>query len=77
MGVMETKHGKETKRFQIDEPKQTPGELKGQIIQNDIGYADDTQLLIEKDTHEQLCERIGNYDIAAETRELKIQWAQL
>ena len=27
-----------------------------------------------KDTREQMCERLGNYDISTETSELKIQW---
>ena len=45
-----------------------------QIIQNALEYADDTQLFIENDTHEQMSERIGNYDIITETRHLTIQW---
>ena len=44
------------------------------IIPDDVEYADAAQLFIEKDTHGQMCERLGNYDISAETRELKIQW---
>ena len=47
---------------------------KSQIVQNDIEYADDTQLLIGKDARGQMCERIGNYAISTGTRELKIQW---
>ena len=27
-----------------------------------------------EDNHEQMCERLGNYDISTETSELKIQW---
>ena len=46
-------------------------------MQNDVDNADGAQLLIEKDTHEQMCARIGNYDIATETRELKIQWEKV
>ena len=46
-------------------------------MQNDLEYSDDTKLLIEKDTREQMCERIGKYDISTETRELKIQWANV
>ena len=46
-------------------------------MQNDVDNADGAQLLIEKDTHEQMCARIGNYDIATETRELKIQWGKV
>ena len=45
-----------------------------QIIQNDIEFADDTRLCVEKDTQEQMCERIGNYDIVTETRHRAIQW---
>ena len=44
---------------------------------NDLEYAEGTHLLIEKDTHEQMCGRIGNYDISTETRELKIQWGKV
>ena len=48
-----------------------------QIVQNDLEFADDTQLFIAKDTHEQMCGRIGNYDISTETRHLAIQWGKL
>ena len=48
-----------------------------QIIQNDLEFADDAQLFIEKDTRGQMCERIGNYDIATETRHLTIQWGEV
>ena len=61
------KQGKEPERFQINETQQAPGELKDHIVPNDLEYADDTQILIDKDTHEKLCERIGNYDIAMDT----------
>ena len=44
------------------------------LIQDDVGYPDDATLFIEKDTCEQMCDRMGNYDIVTETRELKIQW---
>ena len=48
-----------------------------QIIQNDLEYADDAQLFIEKGTRGQMCERIGDYDIATETRQLNIQWGKV
>ena len=67
----------ETQRFQTNETQQAPGELKDQIVRNDLQYSDDAHLLIEKDTHEQICERTGNYDIITETRELKIHWGEL
>ena len=46
----ETKQRKETQRFQTNETQQAPGELKDQIVQNDLEYADGAQLLIER-TH--------------------------
>ena len=48
-----------------------------QIIQNAVIFADDTKLLSEEDTHEQMDERMGNYDIATETRHLTIQWGKV
>ena len=47
------------------------------IIKDDLEYADDTRLLIENDNRGQMCERIGNYDISTETREIEIQWAKV
>ena len=38
-------------------------EQKNYTIQDDVGYADDTQLFMEQDDHGQMCERLGNYDI--------------
>ena len=70
------KRGEEIQQFHT---KGTTPPIRGtedQIIQNDLEYADYTQLLIESDTHKQLCGRIGNYDIAAATRGLKIQWGE-
>ena len=43
------------------------------LIQDDMGYADDATLLIEKDTHGQIFGRMGNYDVITEARELNIQ----
>ena len=37
------KQGKGTQRFQPNETQQAPGELKDQIIQDDLELADDTQ----------------------------------
>ena len=68
-----TSRGKEIQEFQINETIRPIGGTKDQIVQNDVEYSGDAKLLISKDTHEQLCERIGNYDISAETRELEIQ----
>merc|ERR1712112_544017 len=48
-----------------------------QIVQNAIVFADDTKLLSENDTHEQMNERMGNYDIITETRHLEIQWGKV
>ena len=48
-----------------------------QIIQNALVFADGAILLSEKDTHEQMNERIGNYDIITETRHLTIQWEKV
>ena len=73
----ETKQGKGTQRSQINETQQAPGALKEQIVQNDLEYADDTHLLLAKDTHDQLWGEIGNYDIATETGELNIQWGKV
>ena len=52
--------GAEIQQFQINESTRPKEGTKDQIIQNDIEYADGPQLLIGKDTHEQLCDRIGN-----------------
>ena len=68
---------KRKQKFQTGGTKQIPEEKENQIAQNGLEYADDTQLLIEKDTHEQMCAGIGNYDISTETRELKIRWAKV
>ena len=43
-------------------------------MQDDVEYADGAQLFMGKDTHGQMCERLGNCDISTETRELEIQW---
>ena len=74
-GSVWTQRGKEIHQVQTNEATQTKEGTKHHIIQNEIEYADDTKLLIEKDTHGRLCERIENYDIITETRDLKIQWA--
>ena len=47
------------------------------LIQDDVDYADDAALLIEKDTRGQMCDRMGNYGLSAETRDLKIQWGNV
>ena len=44
------------------------------LIQDDIEYAYDATVLIENGTNEQICERMGRYDIITETRELDVQW---
>ena len=72
--TQETTGKKENQRFRTGKEQQASEGAKNQIVQNDLEYADDKQLLIERDTHEQMCERMGNYDIATETRELDIQW---
>merc|ERR1712112_76719 len=48
-----------------------------QKVQNAIVFADDTKLLSANDTHEQMNERMGNYDIITETRHLEIQWGKV
>ena len=65
--------------YDTDEKEQQEKQANGKhhLIQNDLEYADDTQLFMEKDTHGQICERIGNYDIATESRHLKIQWGKV
>ena len=45
----------------------------GILIQDDVGYEDDATLITERGNRDQMCDRWGNYDIATETRELKIQ----
>ena len=47
------------------------------VIQDNVGYDDGATLFIENDTREQMCERMGNYDISTETREIEIQWAKV
>ena len=68
---------KKMQKFQTGKSKQTVEGTENQIIQNDLEYAGDTQLLMGRDTHEQMCERIGNYDIETETRDLKIRCAKV
>ena len=43
-------------------------EQNHQIVQNALEYANDAQIFIAKGTHEQICERLGNYDIITATR---------
>ena len=66
-----TKKGKEAQKFHTTDIIQPIGGKEDQIIQNDLEYADDTQVLIERYTHEQLCERIGNYDAETEKENSK------
>ena len=40
-------------------------EMIGLLIQIDMGYAEDTNMLLGRDTHGQLCARVGNYDISS------------
>ena len=47
------------------------------LTQDDLVYADDAALFIGKEDREQLCERMGNYDIATETSELEIHWGEV
>ena len=44
------------------------------LIKDDIEYAHDASVFIQEVAHEQMCERMGNYDIITETIELKIHW---
>ena len=46
----------------------------GLLIQDDVGCADGATLFMTRDNREQMCDRVGNYDISTEARELKIQW---
>ena len=50
---------------------------KQHIIQDDLEYEDDTQLLMGNDTRGQMCEKLGNYDIVTESRHLVIQWVKV
>ena len=47
------------------------------IAQDDHEYAEGATLLREKDADGRFCERMGNYDIPADTRELTIQWIKV
>ena len=49
--LQRTEKEKEKQKFQTGETNQTPEEKENKIVQNDLEYADDTQLLIAKDTH--------------------------
>ena len=71
--TQDAKSGRGAQRF-MTEKHNRQRRKKNQIVQNDLEYA---QLLMGSDTHEQMCERMGNYDIATETRELKIQWIKV
>ena len=75
--TQDAKCGKETQRFKTEKHNKQRRGTKNRIVQNDLEYADDTELLIERDTHEQMCERMENYDIATVTSELKIQWIKV
>ena len=46
----------------------------GLLIQDDADYADGSTLFMESDNREQMCDRVGNYDIESETRRVEIQW---
>ena len=65
--------------FDETDGKQTNADMqkKQHIIQDDLEYADDTQLLMGNDTRGQMCERLGNYDIVTESRHLVIQWVKV
>ena len=65
--------GGEQKQHRITRISRHEAEQENYIIQDDVEYADDAQLFMEKDTHEQMCARLGNYSISSETRELNIQ----
>ena len=74
--VQEEKRNKGKPRLHTNATQPTQ-EITALLIQDDPEYADGAQLLIQRDTNEQLCKSIVNYDISTETRELKIQWAKL
>ena len=47
------------------------------LIQDDLDYAYDATICMERDNHQQMRERMRNYDIATETRDFKIQWVKV
>ena len=64
-----TNNNRETQIIKEENPEEGN---KHKIVQNALEFADDTQLLIEHDTEEQMNERVGNYDIVTETRRLQL-----
>ena len=75
------KNDRNEKQFfdETDGKKQTNTDMqkKQHIIQDDLEYADDTQLLMGNDTRGQMCGGLGNYDIATESRHIVIQWIKV
>ena len=65
----------ETKNAEARKNPNNDGKRTDLQIQDDLEYADDTQLCIAIDNREQMCERMGNYDISTETRErVRYNW---
>ena len=58
-------------------PTKISTQKKQHIAQDDLEYADDTQLFMGNATRGQMCERLGNCDIATESRHLEIQWVKV
>ena len=74
---LETNGGRRDKTAAQKRQKQTRGEKPAFPIQDDVEYADDNTLFIEQDSHDLMCERMGNYDISTETRAQRIQRANV
>ena len=64
-------------RYLTDETQQESGAINDKLIQDGLEKEDGAHLLLSKHTHGKLCERIGNFDISTETRELTIQRANV
>ena len=57
-------------------PRRRGGETREWVSQDDIEHADDTTVIIAKDSRTQMCERMGHYDIVTDQGELEIQWGK-
>ena len=73
----QNEEGRSPHQFSPEAARQRNNEQEDLLNQDDLEYADDANLHIEHDAREQLFERMGNYDISTETRDLKIQWVNV
>ena len=62
-----TRAGRKTAQNTTQEKSNLEADNQDMPIQDDVEYADGATLLIAKDIHGRICERMGNYVIITET----------